>query len=586
MANRDLDGASTTHRPNKVIPLRQAIADHVHAGDVVHAAYTGARPSAPLFELARRFAGKDPGLTLTGTGLAGPQTCLVELGVLRHVVASFIGENYPVARPSPAFQRALADGRVTMENWSLWTLIARLVAGGLGVPFMPVRGIQATTMAEDLAASGYVRVPDPFRGEDDPDATVGVVSALRPDVVLMQAVAADRFGNVVLAPPYGEAHWGALAAQRGVIACVERVIETEEIQALAPLGGIPAHLVLAVCETPMGAHPYSLFNPGVAEVQGYAEDRAAMIESAEAARTADGFRGWIDEWVLEPGSHEQYLAKLGAQRRRSLCHQAAPGYWREQQKAATPPSGPASRAETHVVAAGRYVAQRVADGGYEAILAGVGQANLAAWLGADVARRGGRHVELMAEIGMIGYTPRPGEPFVFAHRNYFTSNQLADSMTVLGALVSGPRTRSMGVFGAGQVDGEGNVNSTYMDDGRFIVGSGGASDIAAGADEVIVVTTHHPRRLRAALPYITSSGRHVRAVATDLAIYEITPAGPVLVRLLPAAGTDTDEAIALLREQTGWDFTVSDDLVWEPEPTASELELLRSFDPRGDFIGK
>lgn len=50
----------------------------------------------------------------------------------------------------------------------------------------------------------------------------GVVRALRPDLVLVQGLAADPAGNVILAPPYGEAAWGALAARVGVLACVTR----------------------------------------------------------------------------------------------------------------------------------------------------------------------------------------------------------------------------------------------------------------------------------------------------------------------------------------------------------------------------
>jgi hypothetical protein len=45
--------------------------------------------------------------------------------------------------------------------------------------------------------------------------------------------------------------------------------------------------------------------------------------------------------------------------------------------------------------------------GHHAILAGVGLANLAAWLGARRLHDAGVDIELMAEIGLFGYTPAP-----------------------------------------------------------------------------------------------------------------------------------------------------------------------------------
>ena len=41
-----------------------------------------------------------------------------------------------------------------------------------------------------------------------------------------------------------------------------------------------------------------------------------------------------------------------------------------------------------------------------------GVANLAAWLGVEVARAQGSDVQLTAEIGLWGYEPMVGDPFV------------------------------------------------------------------------------------------------------------------------------------------------------------------------------
>ena len=71
------------------------------------------------------------------------------------------------------------------------------------------------------------------------------------------------------------------------------------------------------------------------------------------------------------------------------------------------------------------------------MLAGAGVANLAAWLGVQLARDAGSDVKLTAEIGLWDYDATLGDPFVLNHRNFPTATMLADAQFVLGALVGG-----------------------------------------------------------------------------------------------------------------------------------------------------
>jgi ABC-type sulfate/molybdate transport systems ATPase subunit len=66
-----------------------------------------------------------------------------------------------------------------------------------------------------------------------------------------------------------------------------------------------------------------------------------------------------------------------------------------------------------------------------------------------------------------------------------------------------------------QVDRHGNVNSTLIPDGPFLVRSGGGNDVASVAAEVVVVATL-TRRALTECGYVTSPGRAVRALVTDL----------------------------------------------------------------------
>jgi len=563
---------SPPRAPGKVVPLADAIRTFVQPGDVILSAYNEARPNAALMELARSFAGRPADLTLVTAGMVSVQHALIELGIVTKVVASFVGENYPSARPSPAFQRAFAEGRVHIENWSMWALIARLVAGGLGIPLMPVRSMVGSGMAEQNEHAFRV-IPDPFGGPD-----LAAVAALRPDVTIVHALAADTEGNLILSAPYGEAQWGCLAARRGVIATVEEVVDASVIREHNALVRVPGHLVRSVSLAPFGAHPYGIFNPGLPGIDDYVDDGAFMAEVFDASRTPEAFSEWIREWILEVGGHDGYLERLGIARRAALVEEAAhppapPQAW----------TGPATGVERQVVTASRRIADRVEASGIEAILAGVGLSNLASWMAVEGIRASGGSVRLMAEIGMYGYEPQPGDPFIFSNRNLPTSTLLTDVMTTLGALVSGPATRTLGVLGAGEVDQRGNAASTYSGGGAYIVGSGGANDIASGADEVLLTVNH--ARLVEQVGYITSPGTQVRVIVSSRGVFERDGDGDwVLRRWFAPDGETLDEAVAAMRAASPWEFRVAPDAEPEPEPTDDELALLRSYDPARVFL--
>jgi acyl CoA:acetate/3-ketoacid CoA transferase alpha subunit/acyl CoA:acetate/3-ketoacid CoA transferase beta subunit len=560
---------------SKVADLAEAVSEFVRPGDVVHAGYSDARPNAALLELARCFHGLDPRLTLVSAGLVNIQHALIELGLVRKVIASFAGENYPIARPNPALVRAITRGDVEIEHWSLWALIARLTAGALGVSHYPVRSMRGSSMGQEAARRGQL-VELPGDGGD-----TSFVEALRPDVTLLHGAAADEHGNVVLAAPYGEGQVGALAAKRGVIATVEKIVSTAEIRAMNTLTRIPAHVVRAVCEVPFGAHPYGFNNPGVAGVHSYTEDAGFMATTLRASRSPTEFRDFIAKWIINV-DHRQYRAKLGDQHLASLVRDTS-------SRAATvvvPSGAPSSPLEDQVIVTARRLQAAVRARGYQAILAGVGLSNLAAWLGARALRESGVDVELMAEIGLFGYTPQPGEPFIFAGQNVPTNKMLTDVMAVLGMYVSGPATKSIGLVGAGQIDKTGAINSTYSDNGEFLVGSGGANDVLCGADEVIVTVAHQRARLVDTVAYVTSPGHRVRTIVTDLCVLERRDGDGefMLTALLPAAGDDVDAALAEVARRTGFDVPIAESPIIEAPPTRAELDVLRAYDPDRVFL--
>ena len=108
--------------------------------------------------------------------------------------------------------------------------------------------------------------------------------------------------------------------------------------------------------------------------------------------------------------------------------------------------------------------------------------------------RAGSRVQLTAEIGLWGYEPTPADPFVLNHRNFWRSTMLNDASVVLGTLVGGPGTTTLACLGGAQVDRYGNVNSTLIPGGPFLVGSGGGNDVASVCAEAVVVALLAPER--------------------------------------------------------------------------------------------
>ena len=143
----------------------------------------------------------------------------------------------------------------------------------------------------------------------------------------------------------------------------------------------------------------------------------------------------------------------------------------------------------------REVERVVAAVDADAVLAGAGVANLAAWVAVARARAAGRNVMLTAELGLWGYQPTPADPYIFNQRVFPATPYLSDASAVLGMVIGGPGTTTVGCLGAAEVDRDGCLNSTQLAGGRFLVGSGGANDVASRATACVVVTLARPERL-------------------------------------------------------------------------------------------
>lgn len=567
---------------DKTCSLADAIGNHIKPGMSIHIAN---KCGALFYQLVREFWGKKPDFTVISPSISAYVLALIRGDMMKKAITSFAGNSYPSPGPNPLVQKAYISGAVEFENWTMLTLPQRLLAGAMGWEFIPTRSLVGSSMAEENK--------DDFSVIDSPFGTgekSGLMRALRPDISLVHGIAADRSGNTILPAPLGVDAYGAWASKKGVIVSAEHIVPTDYIRSHSHLVKIPSYMVKAVCEVPYGAHPGGVAGCGIPQFEGYFDDYEFATLIRDASMDEARFMNFIREWILNVKDHAQYLDKVGRERLRYLKDKAKPHSWVVETLAAVANvefQKESNKLERLVIAGSRYIADLCRTKGYKTILAGVGIANLAAWLAAYRLKEHKCDVELVAEIGMYGYSPRASDPTVFSMHNLPTCKMLTNIETALGIMTGGSTNSCLGVLGGAQVDRYGNGNSTKIPNVFYIVGSGGANDVATTCQEVVAFATAGKERLVNQVPYITYPGDRVKTLVTDVGIFE-KPEGKntlVLTSFIPyGTAIKEEEAIKGIKRLVGWELEVAPHLKKMDLPSYEEKMLVRLFDPQGFYI--
>jgi glutaconate CoA-transferase subunit A len=251
-------------------------------------------PFAAVHEIIRQRR-KD--LTLIGpiSDMAFDQ--LIAAGIVAKVIAAWVGN---VAGGSGyGFRRAYEQGqprRIVMEDHSNFTVGLGLKAAAMGLPYLPT----FTGLGGDIVR-GHPRIrpiEDPFGGPG-----LLAVGAIKPDVAIIHVQRADASGNAHLWGNLGLTVEAAYAARRTIVVC-EEIVPDDVIRSDPNRTMIPGFLVSAVVEEPGGALPSS--------VQGYwRRDFETFLRYHELSKTPDGYRSWLEEWVLELPDRPAYLRHMG-----------------------------------------------------------------------------------------------------------------------------------------------------------------------------------------------------------------------------------------------------------------------------------
>lgn len=256
--------------------------DHVAVGGMT----TNINPCALIREVVRQ--GKKD-LTVSNLGITYGELLV---GNMKKLITPLLGgERYGGTRACAA---AIEAGELEIEDYSMYTMALRYRAGAMGVPFLPTRSL----LGSDLLTSPKVReVNCPFTGEK-----LCAVPALQPDVALLHAQRADKYGNVQLEGPGWDLEL-ARAAKK-VIVTVEEIIPLELIRREPFKTALPFIYVTAVVEAPYGAHP--------TECLGYYEvDEKHLLHFLKVTREKEAFAAYRQEYVFDLPDHTAYLRVCG-----------------------------------------------------------------------------------------------------------------------------------------------------------------------------------------------------------------------------------------------------------------------------------
>ena len=224
---------------------------------------------------------------------------LIGAGCSRKVVAAWVGN--VIVGLGHNYRRAVERGLprpIEVEDHSNFTLSLGLLAGSLGAPYIPTHALLGTGLLESNRS--LKRATNPWTGEPEV-----LVPGITPDIAIVHVQRSDAEGHCHVWGTLGVTREAALAA-RGVIVVAEEIRRREQLLADPNLVLVPPVKVLAVVHEPWGALP--------SPCQGfYGRDHEFFMRYHEESRSPEGFRAWLEKWVLGVPDWKGFLELLGTE---------------------------------------------------------------------------------------------------------------------------------------------------------------------------------------------------------------------------------------------------------------------------------
>ena len=294
----------------KIMSLGEAVGAFI--ADGAHVALGGftmqRHPMSLIREMIRQ---RKQDLVLYGHSPGIDADILIGAGLVKRVEIAYVGDEM-FASPSPNFRRAVQEESIQWEDYSNFGATLRLVAGALGIPFIPARTMLGSDMitmsgfgpeerkADPKAADKKLALMDcPFTGDK-----VVLLPAVNPDVAIIHAQMVGNEGTVrILGQSYAD-DFIARAAEK-VVVTTEEIVSEGFIRQSPEQNCIPFFRVDAIVHVPYGAHPTACHHCYDYDSQHY----EVYVQAAKAG--PENFQKYLEEYVYGVEDHREYLEKIG-----------------------------------------------------------------------------------------------------------------------------------------------------------------------------------------------------------------------------------------------------------------------------------
>jgi glutaconate CoA-transferase subunit A len=253
-------------------------------------------PWAMLLELLRAERRE---LTLARNLMCYESELFLASGAASKLVSSWVGIGLRWGIPK-VFREYVERDPSIYEEWSHLSFGMRLLAGSMGMPFLPTASLLGSDLLGRTPAQ-HIRCP--FT-----DQLLVAVPALVPEVALIHVQTADATGYAqVEGPAYMDVE--IARAAKTVILTAEEIVPSEAIVRTADRTVIPGFVVDAVVEVPFGSYPHECHGRYEADFDhfdGYTE----LVNRDGVA----GVHAYLQENVHGLDSFAAFLDTVGASR--------------------------------------------------------------------------------------------------------------------------------------------------------------------------------------------------------------------------------------------------------------------------------
>jgi glutaconate CoA-transferase, subunit A len=273
-------------------------AELVHDGDTVvgGGCCYSRTPWAMLLELLRAQRRE---LTLARNLMCYESELFLSCEAASKLVSSWVGIGLRWGIPK-VFREYVERDPSIYEEWSHLSFGMRLMAGSMGVPFLPTASLLGSDLLDRTPAQ-HIRCP--FT-----DQLLVAVPALVPDVALIHVHTADAAGNAQIeGPAYMDVEIARAADT--VILTAEEIVPSEAIVRTADRTVIPGFVVDAVVEVPFGSYPHECHGRYEADFDHF--DRYTGLVNRDGVA---GVQAYVQESVHDLESFAAFLDTVGASR--------------------------------------------------------------------------------------------------------------------------------------------------------------------------------------------------------------------------------------------------------------------------------